>query len=208
MNNFEKVIYNNFLEVSKKVNNRPVKYRKDFNNFPDDKYIFITKLSRFFNKFDSIKIKDFFEAPYFVYGENYFDLKFYLSQKAIKAYTLYNDNYILNNPDSTNTLDKLKESVSFIYKYCKDNNIKLKDYLTYKEGSFNVFLKHIKQRDINFFILFSFDNLNKVLDNIDISVKTIYSNNFNKINYLRTKYYSSSKAKIIVTNFKKYVENE
>ena len=41
MNNFEKVIYNNFLEVSKKVNNSPVKYRKDFNNFPDDKYIFI-----------------------------------------------------------------------------------------------------------------------------------------------------------------------
>ena len=31
MNNFEKIIYNNFLEVSKKVNNRPVKYRKDFN---------------------------------------------------------------------------------------------------------------------------------------------------------------------------------
>ena len=208
MNNFEKIIYNNFLEVSKKVNNRPVKYRKDFNNFPDDKYIFINKLSSFFNKFDNIKIKDFFEAPYFVYGENYFDLKFYLSQKAIKAYTLYNDNYILNNPDSINTLNKLKESVSFIYKYCKDKKIELKDYLNYKEGDFNVFLKHIKNRDINFFILFSFDNLNKVLGGIDIGIMTIYSNNFNKINYLRTKYYSSSKAKIIVTNFKKYVENE
>lgn len=206
MNNFERVIYNNFLEVSKKVNNKPVRYRQDFDKFPDDKYVYINRLSNFFNKFDNIKIKDFFEAPYFVYGENYFDLKFYLSQKAIKAYTLYNDDYILNNPDSNKTIGKLKDSVSFIYNYCKDKDIKIIDYLNYKEGSFNVFLKHIKNRDINFFILFSFDNINKVLNGIDIQIKTMYSNNFNRINYLRTKYYASSKAKIIVNNFKKYVD--
>ena len=47
MTEFEKIIYNNFLEVSKKINNKPVKYRKNFDNFPDKNYIIINKLSNF-----------------------------------------------------------------------------------------------------------------------------------------------------------------
>jgi len=126
MTEVEKIIYNNFLEVSKKVNNKPVKYIKNFDNFPDENYIIVSKLSNFFYKFKHLKIKDFFEAPYFVYDENYFDLKFYLSPKAIKAYTLYNDKFLLNNPDNVNTLSKIQESIKFIYNYCKENNITLK----------------------------------------------------------------------------------
>ena len=152
----EKIIYNNYLEVSKKINNKPVKYRKNFENFPDKNFIIINKLSSFFNKFNHLKIKDFFEAPYFVYDENYFDLKFYLGPKAIKAYTLYNDKFLLNNPDDDKTLSKMQESIKFIYNYCKDNNINIKDYLTIKEGEYNVFLKHIKNRDVIIFILFAF----------------------------------------------------
>jgi len=132
MTEIEKIIYNNFLEVSKKVNNKPVKYRKNFDNFPDESYIIVNKLSSFFYKFKHLKIKDFFEAPYFVYDENYFDLKFYLGPKAIKAYTLYNDKFLLNNPDDGKTLSKMQESIKFIYNYCKDNNINIKEYLTIK----------------------------------------------------------------------------
>ena len=35
----QKLIYNHFLEVSKKINNKPVKYRKNFDNFPDENYL-------------------------------------------------------------------------------------------------------------------------------------------------------------------------
>ena len=45
----QKLIYNHFLEVSKKINNKPVKYRKNFDNFPDENYIIINKLGSFFN---------------------------------------------------------------------------------------------------------------------------------------------------------------
>tara|TARA_A100000171_G_scaffold16901_1_gene15409 strand:- start:439 stop:1071 length:633 start_codon:yes stop_codon:yes gene_type:complete len=202
----EKIIYNNYLEVSKKINNKPVKYRKNFDNFPDENYILVNKLNAFFNKFQHLKIKDFFEAPYFVYNENYFDLKFYLSQKAIKAYTLYNDKFLLNNPDDSNTIKKMQESVKFIYDYCKENKIDIKDYLLVKEGDYNVFLKHIKNRDIIIFILFAFNNFEKVLSSIDIEIKEMYSSNFSRLNYIRTKYYSSSKAKKIINNFKIFVE--
>ena len=206
MTEFEKIIYNNFLEVSKKINNKPGKYRKNFDNFPDKNYIIINKLSNFFSKFNHLKIKDFFEAPYFVYNENYFDLKFYLSPKAVKAYTLYNDKFMLNNPDNVKTLSKMQESIKFIYSYCKENNIDIKNYLTNKEGEYNVFLKHIKNRDVIIFILFAFSNFEKILNSIDNETKSMYSSNFSRLNYIRTKYYSSSKAKKIINKFKIFVE--
>lgn len=202
----EKAIYNTFLEVSKKINNKPVRYRKNFDNFSDENFVIITKLSSFFNRFDHLKIKDFFEAPYFVYDESYFELKFYLSPKAVKAYTLYNDNFLLNNPDSEKTIAKMHESVKFIYTYCKEKGINLKDYLLYKEGEYNVFLKHIKNRDIIIFILFSFNNFDKVIQSIDTDIKSMYSSNFTKLNYIRTKYFTSSGAKKIINNFKNFVE--
>tara|TARA_E500000318_G_scaffold34720_1_gene33966 strand:+ start:1164 stop:1787 length:624 start_codon:yes stop_codon:yes gene_type:complete len=206
MNDFEKAIYNYFLEVSKKVNNKPVKYRQNFDNFPDENYIIVNKLSRFFKKFEHIHIKDFFEAPYFVYNENYFDLKFYLTPKAIKAYTLYNDNYLLNNPDNEKTLKKLQESIKFIYNYCKDKNISINNYINHCDEQYNVFLKHVKNRNINIFILFSFKDFEKTISNVDSEVKNMYSSNFNRLNYIRTKYYSSGKAKKIINNFKNFVE--
>jgi hypothetical protein len=208
MTEFEKTIYNNFLEVSKKINNKPVKYRKNFDNFPDENYIIINKLSSFFKKFEHLKIKDFFEAPYFVYGENYFDLKFYLSPKAIKAYTLYNDKFLLNNPDDSKTISKMQDSIKFIYNYCKDKNINIGKYLNVREGDFNVFLKHIKNRDIIIFILFAFNNFERVLSSIDPEIKNMYSSNFSRLNYIRTKYYSSSKAKKLINNFKMYVDKQ
>lgn len=206
MDNFEKIIYNNFLEVSKKINNKPVKYRKNFDNFPGKNYIIINKLSSFFKKFNHLKIKDFFEAPYFVYNENYFDLKFYLSPKAIKAYTLYNDKFLLNNPDDEKTLLKMQDSIKFIYNYCKNKDINIKEYLLVNEGEYNVFLKHIKNRDVIIFVLFAFNNFEKTLSSIDNEIKNMYSSNFTKLNYIRTKYYSSSKAKKIINNFKIFVE--
>jgi hypothetical protein len=208
MTEIEKIIYNNFLEVSKKINNKPVKYRKNFDNFPDENYIIINKLSRFFYKFKHLKIKDFFEAPYFVYDENYFNLKFYLSPKAIKAYSLYNDKFLLNNPDDEKTIQKMHDSIKFIYNYCKDRKIEIKKYLTIREGDYNVFLKHIKNRDIIIFILFAFSDFEKIISSIDPEIKNIYSSNFSRLNYIRTKYYSSSKSKKIINNFKIFVDKQ
>lgn len=206
MDNFEKLIYNNFLEVSKRINNKPLRYRKNFDNFSDENYVYINKLSIFFKKFKHINIKDFFEAPYFVNNDNYYDLKFYLSHRAIQSYTLYNDNYLLNNPDLHQTIEKLKESVKFIYHFCKDKDIKIKDYIHYCSGNYNDFLTHLKERKINIFILFSFKDFEKIVSSLEPEIKTLYNSNLTKVNYLRTKYYTSSKAKLLINNFKKIVE--
>ncbi len=131
-----------------------------------------------------------------------------MSQKAIKAYTLYNDKFLLNNPDNEKTLLKMQESIKFIYNYCKEKNINIKNYLVVKESEYNVFLKHIKNRDIIIFILFAFNNFEKILSSIDPEIKNMYSSNFSRLNYIRTKYYSSSKAKKIINNFKIFVDKQ
>ena len=201
MNNNEKNIYNLFLATNKRINNKPFKFRKNFDNFEDEKYIYINRLSSFFKKFNHIKIEDFFEAPYFVYGEKYFDLKFYCTQKAIKTYSLYHDRFLLNNPDSEQTIEKVKTSLNFIQEYCKDKNLKIKDYITFKEQTYNIFLKHLKERRINFFILFCFPFENEI-KGIDKETRSMFNENLNNINYLRTKLYTSSKCKIIINHIK------
>ena len=201
MTNNEKNIYNLFLATNKRINNKPFKFRKNFDNFEDEKYIYINRLSSFFKKFNHIKIEDFFEAPYFVYGEKYFDLKFYCTQKAIKTYSLYHDRFLLNNPDSEQTIDKVKNSLQFIQNYCKDNNLELKNYITFKEQTYNIFLKHLKERQINFYVLFCFP-FEEELKGIDSETRSIFNENLNNVNYLRTKLYTSVKCKIIINHIK------
>jgi len=201
MTNNEKNIYNLFLATNKRINNKPFKYRKNFDNFDDEKYIYVNKLASFFKKFNHIKIEDFFEAPYFVYGEKYFDLKFYCTQKAIKTYTIYQDKYLLNNPDSDETIKKVKDSIAFISNYCKEKEISIKEYITFKEQTYNIFLKHLKERQINFYVLFCFSFENQ-LKGIDGETRSIFNENLNNVNYLRTKLYTSNKCKLIINHVK------
>ena len=92
MTHLDKSIYNTYLRVSRTKQNKPFRYRKNFDKFDDDpSFVFVKKLSLFFTKFPHIKLNDFFEAPYNVYLDNspYYDLKYYTTPKAVKVYGLY-----------------------------------------------------------------------------------------------------------------------
>ena len=99
------------------------------------------------------------------------------------------------------TIEKVKTSLNFIQEYCKDKNLKIKDYITFKEQTYNIFLKHLKERRINFFILFCFSFENE-LKGMDKETRSMFNENLNNINYLRTKLYTSSKCKIIINHIK------
>lgn len=201
MTNKEQYIYNCYLETSRKINNLPFRYRKDFEDFDKkEEFIYVNKLSNFFGKFESINVKDFFEAPYFVYNEKYFDLKFFTSQKAIKAYTIYQTKFLVDNPDNDKTIEKIKESFIFLYKFCKEKNITFDNYIDFiqTDNKLNQFFIHLKNRDIILYVLFVFPNFDKTLKNLDKELKELmFGDTINNINFFRTKYYSSSRAKKI-----------
>lgn len=199
--NKEQYIYNCYLETSRKINNLPFRYRKDFEDFDKkEEFIYVNKLSNFFGKFESINVKDFFEAPYFVYNEKYFDLKFFTSQKAIKAYTIYQTKFLVDNPDNDKTIEKIKESFIFLYKFCKEKNITFDNYIDFiqTDNKLNQFFIHLKNRDIILYVLFVFPNFDKTLKNLDNELKELmFGDTLNNINFFRTKYYSSGRAKKI-----------
>ena len=199
----EKYIYNCYLETSRKLNNKPFKYRQNFDEFETtEDYIYVNKLNRLFSKFENINIKDFFEAPYFVFNEKYFDLKFFTTQKAIKAYTLYQNNFLPENPDHQQSIEKIKSGFAFIYKFCKQNNIKLDEYATFvaQDNKIHSFMEHLKNRDISLYNMFVFPNFDKSLKQYDNDIKNfMFGESLQNINFYRTKYYGSSKAKNICT---------
>lgn len=195
----EKYIYNCYLETTRKLNNKPFRYRKDFDGFEErEDYIYITRLSTFFNKFPNVNIKDFFEAPFFVYKEDVVGLEFYTSQRAIKAYTIYQNEFLVNNPDNSQTLIKIKDSFIFIRDFCKSVNIPVSSYTTFKptDSQWHSFLMHLKNRQVNLYALFTFPEFDKILQQYDTEIKSyVFGDTFDNINFYRTRYYSSPKAK-------------
>ena len=204
MTHQEQYIYNCYLETSRKLNNQSFRYRKDFTGFEEkEEYATVAKLAYFFNKFDNINVKDFFEAPYFVHNEKFFDLKYFISQKAIKAYTIYENKFLPDNPDHTQTILKIKDSFLYIYNFCKSKNIKMSDYISYKESNsqWHNFLMHVKSRNVIVYALFIFPNFDKVIKTYDNEIKEFtFGDTFTNLNFYRTKYYSSSKAKKLCTS--------
>lgn len=195
----EKYIYNCYLGTTRKFNNKPFTYRKNFEDFEKKtEFISINKLSSFFNKFPNINIRDFFEAPFFVYEDKVFDLPFYTSQKAIKAYTVYQNKFLPENPDHEQTLVKIKESFAFIYKFCENNNITLNKYTSFTtpNNQWHDFMMHIKDRHVVVYAMFVFPNFDPILTKYDAEIKNFaFGDIFLNLNFYRTKYYASSKAK-------------
>lgn len=210
MTHKEQYIYNCYLETSRKVNSQPFRYRKDFDGFEKkEEYRILVRLAAFFNKFPNINIKDFFEAPYFVHNEKFFELKYFTSQKAIKAYTIYETKFLPDNPDHEQTLQKIKQSFEFIYKFCKDKNIKFNDYILFKDADsqWHEFFMHVKSRNVILYALFCFPNFDKVVQTYDKEIKEfVFGDTFTNLNFYRTKYYSSNKArKLCILIFNKLI---
>lgn len=203
MTEFEQYIYNCYLETSRKSNNKPFKYRKDFTDFEDkEDFIHVSKLARLLSKFPNIQVKDFFKAPYAVYNEKIFDLKFFTTQKALKAYTIYQNKFLVDDPDKMETLLKIKESFEFIFNYCKHNKITLNMYINHIDPvkKWHEFLLHLKYRETVIYALFCFPEFDKVVALYDREIKQFtFGNMFVDLNIYRTKYYASDKAKKLCT---------
>lgn len=188
----EKNIYNTFIATGRSIQSKPFTLRKDFTKLDDKSYILLKKLSYFFNKYPHIRYSEFFSAPYSYYGkENYFDLQYFTTIKAVKCYSLYQKQKELENPDNINIINFCKECCTFIYKYCKENNLTLEEYKTHTVGNLPVILQHLKEHKINFYTIHGLDCIKTIRrvekDILDFIVQdfTIILNN-TRINFQKS----------------------
>ena len=206
----EKEIYNTFLRITRTQNNKPFQYRKNFDNFESHTdYPFIQKLSRFFKKFPHIRIEEFMVAPYKVYPDaaQYYDIKFYTTPKAIKLYSLYMDNMAAQSPDNDQHIEQIKESMFFIFKFCRDTNITLQEYTEHMSGDIHTVLSHIRDRKITPYVVFGIKDLGDIArgypsDFLDFMAGKNFQE---RVDLYRSRYYNSRKAKAIIQKSIKHI---
>jgi hypothetical protein len=110
---FEKHIYNTHLRISRGRKGLPFKYRKDFSHQLDIVTNSLKKISIFLSKFPHIKLEDFIRAPYEIYSDQeHFDLDYYTTLKATKAYTLLMKRMEMLDPDNT---EQLQNIIGYFY---------------------------------------------------------------------------------------------
>lgn len=198
LTNFEQHIYNTYLRISR--NGKPFKYRKNFNEMSSDDVLCLQKLAIFFNYYKHVDLVTFFEAPFEIYkDDDYIPLQFYCTQRARKAYTVYNKQKQLLNVDSEEHIDKIKQSLKFIYKFCKAHKISISQYLTIENQLIPAFLQHLKNNEIDMYVIFGFKNYQHVIDSIpqDI-IQTMYASFYEDIEKMYAKYVTSVKCKNVI----------
>lgn len=197
----EKRIYNTHLAITRSKNNKPFKLRENFSKFEEEPhYALVKKLANFFERHQNVNINDFFIAPFVIYKNDtnpFYDLKFYLTAKARSIYTIYMKRQDTQHPDSTHTIKKCKDSLMFIYKYCKEKNIRAEDYLSQKSsGIIPDFGLHLKDRKINIYTLFAFDHFEKRFFEIPNDMLAfMFGDIYNDFTNIRMRYLQSEDCK-------------
>jgi|TARA_R110002012_G_scaffold23568_2_gene79886 hypothetical protein len=199
INDREKSIYNSFLYASRKAKNKPVRLRQNFDNIESKDEVALKKLNLLLSKYTHINYSDFFIAPYKVYGaDNYFDLTFFNTRRAIKCYSMYCKDKQVQNPDSEDSIDTLRECLKFIFNFCIEEKITLAQYKNYvgveAYNSIPLVFTHLKNHKINFYLLHAL-NMDPVIKKQDETLNWIISDFYDLYSKTRSKFASSKLLK-------------
>lgn len=194
-------IYNTYLSASRGAKNKPWKPRKDFEGFEKtENGILCTRLELFFKRFPQINPKEFFLAPYKLYvDEDYFELKFYLTQKAISCYTIVQKQKQEESPDADNQIQGLIQSVKFLAEKLLAQKTTFAKYYTKKNGYVFEPVTDYLENNITLYFLLALPNFDSIFDSMPEQDKEIYFKSFYKdIVKFKTRLNNSVKAKKII----------
>lgn len=200
----EKSIYNTYLKHLRSSQNKPYKLRKKFDDFEKNpNYVHIRRIANMFKACPHINMDDYFIAPYKVYTledeDMVYTLEFYKSLKALGCYKQYMVIKELSNPDEPHQIEFIKSSFRFILKFCIDNKITFKQYLSYKKGFTYEWMKHYAEKKISLLCLLEFDNIYDMIMGIEEEHRSLLLGDLEERFYkIKGEYLNSCKARIIV----------
>lgn len=191
-----KKIYNSFLRASRTAKNKPYTQRQNFDNLTSTVELALKKLDSFFLSHPTVKYSDFFSAPYNIYkNEEFFDLKFYTTMKAIKCYTEFIKQLEYLDTESDVVIERCIECCKSIYKFCRANKITLQEYKSQQEGTIPLYIQHLKDHKINFYTLHGLDvNIPTGREYTDI-FKFMFDDFHTTFNNTRSKFIRSTQLK-------------
>lgn len=194
-------IYNTYLSVSRGSQNRPWKARKDFKDFENTSDgVYCRKLELFFKKFPQIDVKDFFNAPYAIYkDENYFPLKFYVTQKAIAVYTALQKQKLEEGPDTPDQIEDIKKSLKHIGLTCIERKITFEQYYNEKTGYTYTPVLDFNNKLINIYVLIKLPSFDTIVNSFNLQDRELYLKNIhNNLGKFKLRLNMSTRAKFLI----------
>lgn len=125
--------------------------------------------------------------------------------EAIKLYVKYVKGLVLEDPDTNDSIDRLKSGLKFVFKFCKEKNLTFPEYLVYSEGPLPSWVTHLKNHKIDFHTLHSLQISKPMLDSelLEFIIPRFF------IDFQRTKqkFYNSKRMREFGKNAKQKLES-
>lgn len=201
LNDFEQRVYNEHLKATRTAAGKPYKLRKDFSDIDPSVELYAQRIARLLRKFSHISHTDYFQAPFAVYGgDEHFDLKYYTSPRAMKAYTLYMQQEVNTDPDAPHVLQRVLTGLQHLSNFCKANSMSIDVYPAHMTNSMPTFLVHLKERKITPHIVVELHNTLAILRQQDPEIiRFMFGDKFyDNINVYKNKYLASKTCKALV----------
>ena len=193
---FEKSIYNTHLKVSRSHKNKPWRPRENFDKISPVEEELLKKIGNILSS-KNIQADLYFKAPYDLWKDkDYYPLEYFGKFKAVKAYNLWIEKLFIEEPDNEVVVNMVKDGFLFIFKRCKENNLKSIESYFKLQSYYPEFLIALSEKQINYYNILPINNYDTLLkqypkEDIDFIVSGFYNN----INTLRTRYYRTEKLK-------------
>lgn len=139
----------------------------------------------FFEKYPNLDKEEFLKSiPPFLVDSFEEAMPFYIAHmKALEV----------KDPDHDVSINRLKKSITFIYKFCKEKNIDLTDYSIYTEAVLPCWVEHLRTHKISFYSLHALTFSKPELES-DL-LEFVIPKFFLTFQKTRNKFYSSSRMK-------------
>jgi hypothetical protein len=178
LTDLEKHIYNKHLAVSKTEKNKPFKLKRDFSDVVNtEKHKFLKRISTLFAKHPDLDQDLFFKSPYKLYPDvAYFGLDYFSTMRAVRSYTIYKKQLLLQDPDTQ--LDFVKESLRFISNFCVQNKIYLHQYPYHRNSDIYTWMQHYKENKISIYSVMEFSDIYSNLRSLSEDVQKFFVSDF------------------------------
>ena len=105
------------------------------------------------------------------------------------------------SPDSPDQITHIKNSLSFIIRFCMDNNIKVDNYIYYKSPGATTedFLTHYKNRNVSIYVLLKMPGFESVVYSLDEELRQLFFDDIlDKLSAFKIRLYKSDTARQLI----------
>jgi hypothetical protein len=131
--------------------------------------------------------------------EEYFPLKFYVTQKAIAVYSAVQKQKLEESPDTPKQIEDIKKSLKHIGMTCIERKISFEQYCHEKSGYTYTPILDYNNKLINIYVLIKLPSFESIVNSLNLQDKELYLKNIHSnIGKFKLRLNMSTRAKNLI----------